>query len=317
MYVFKISAFWILFFLYPISAQENAPFAESNRNSNPSVLFIGNSFTYGACSAVQFYRTDFVTDLNRNGWGGVPSLFKAFTIQAGVNYEVYHEVIPGSNLDRHLREKAELLSKPWDKVVMHGFSTLDRKNPGNPSLLIRMAGELSQLLYKQNKSVEIYVEATWSRADQTYLNSGHWYGESIYQMAKDVRLGYDQAAVASPLIKGVIPVGESWNRAIQTGIADANPYDGVGFNQISLWAHDHYHGSTYGYYLAALIIFGELTGLDPRSLGKGERSAFELGVSQSQAAALQQVAFDELSSSNSTYKGTGFKALSLKRSGAP
>ena len=77
-YVLKISAFWILFFLYPVSAQENGPFAESNRNSNPSVLFIGNSFTYGACSAVQFYRTDFVTDLNRNGWGGVPALFKAY-----------------------------------------------------------------------------------------------------------------------------------------------------------------------------------------------------------------------------------------------
>ncbi|MEO7800209.1 MAG: PEP-CTERM sorting domain-containing protein, partial [Opitutaceae bacterium] len=63
----------------------------------------------------------------------------------------------------------------------------------------------------------------------------------------------------------------------------------------SLWTYDHYHGSTFGYYLEALMIFGDLTGLDPRSLGKNERAALELGLSSNQAVALQQVAFDELS----------------------
>ena len=32
-----------------------------------SVLFIGNSFTYGYGSASRFYRADTVTDLNLNG----------------------------------------------------------------------------------------------------------------------------------------------------------------------------------------------------------------------------------------------------------
>lgn len=93
---------------------------------------------------------------------------------------------------------------------------------------------------------------------------------------------------------GVIPVGESWLRAMQAGVADPNPYDGIEFGKVSLWTHDHYHGSTHGYYLEALMIFGDLTGLDPRSLGKGERAAFELGLSGDQAVALQQVAYDEL-----------------------
>jgi hypothetical protein len=44
-----------------------------------SILFIGNSFTYGAESPVQYYRADTVTDLNRQGKGGVPALFKSFT----------------------------------------------------------------------------------------------------------------------------------------------------------------------------------------------------------------------------------------------
>jgi hypothetical protein len=42
------------------------------------------------------------------------------------------------------------------------------------------------------------------------------------------------------------------------------------------------------------MIFGDLTGLDPRSLGKDERAANDLGFSAVQASALQQVAYDEL-----------------------
>lgn len=45
---------------------------------------------------------------------------------------------------------------------------------------------------------------------------------------------------------------------------------------------------------AALMIFGEVTGYDPRSLGEEERAAFELGVSKEQAQALQEVAYQEL-----------------------
>jgi hypothetical protein len=46
----------------------------------------------------------------------------------------------------------------------------------------------------------------------------------------------------------------------------------------------------------ALVIFGNLTGRDPRSLGDNECSAYELGLARPQAKALQQVAFDQLAS---------------------
>jgi hypothetical protein len=46
--------------------------------------------------------------------------------------------------------------------------------------------------------------------------------------------------------------------------------------------------------ILALVIFGSVTGHDPRSLGQNECSAFELGLSREQARALQQVAFDQL-----------------------
>jgi hypothetical protein len=46
-------------------------------------------------------------------------------------------------------------------------------------------------------------------------------------MAKDVRTGYDLAAKSSPVIKGVIPVGEAWVRAMDAGLADSNSLDGI------------------------------------------------------------------------------------------
>jgi len=94
----------------------------------------------------------------------------------------------------------------------------------------------------------------------------------------------------------VIPVGEAWTRAMQTGVADPNPYDGTEPGKLDLWASDHYHASAHGSYLGALVIFGSLTARDPRSLGDNECSAFELGFSRPQVRALQQVAFDQLAS---------------------
>lgn len=81
---------------------------------------------------------------------------------------------------------------------------------------------------------------------------------------------------------------------MQTGVADPNPYDGIEFGKINLWTNDSYHASTYGYYLEALVVFGSLTGRDPRVLGDGECSGYELGLSRPQVKALQQIAFDEL-----------------------
>src|SRR3546814_11654997 len=60
-----------------------------------TVLFIGNSFTFGANSAAIRYRADSVEDLNGDGIGGVPALFKAFTEQAGLDYRVSLETSPG------------------------------------------------------------------------------------------------------------------------------------------------------------------------------------------------------------------------------
>ncbi len=262
-----------------------------------TILFVGNSFTFGGHSPqVESYRPETVTDLNRESMGGVPALFKSFTRQAGMNYDVSLETASGTNLDFHLEHKAALIGGAWDHVVLQGYSTLDADAPGDAGKIIDYSARLAQLFHAANSQVDVRLVATWSRADQTYPASGHWYGKPIEAMALDVRAAYDRAAERSPHIRTVIPVGQAWNRAIVEGIAARNPYQGVGPHQIDLWADDHYHASVHGYYLEALVIFGSVTGHDPRSLGGGEEAAAQLGITPAQAIALQRIAFETLES---------------------
>src|SRR4051812_17350680 len=261
-----------------------------------SILFVGNSFTFAFGSPVRFYRPDTVTDLNNEGIGGVPAPFKSFTQQAGLDYDVALETRGGMGLDFHLEQKLGVIGRRgWDKVVMHGYSTLDADKPRDPAKLIATTRQMAEFLRTRNPAVELYTMATWSRADQTYPAKGAWAGQPIEAMGRDVRAAYDKAAGPAG-IKAVIPVGDAFNRAIQAGVADPNPYDGIEAGKLNLWTYDNYHASTHGYYLEALVIFGSVTGRDPRSLGDNECSAYELGLSRSEVKALQQVAFDQLGS---------------------
>jgi hypothetical protein len=177
---------------------------------------------------------------------------------------------------------------------MHGQSMLDLDRPGDPTKFLATAQQMAEFLHGLNPAVQIYLTATWSRADETYPEDGAWYGKPIEAMAEDVRASYDVAASRAPGVKSVNPVGEAWTRAMQTGVADPNPYDGIDAGKLDLWTFDHYHASTAGYYLEALVVFGNVTGRDPRSLGAGECSGYEMGLSTAQVGALQRVAHDQL-----------------------
>lgn len=270
-------------------------FSATVASAAETVLFVGNSFTYGAYSPVWKYRADTVTDLNQTGVGGVPALFKLFATQAGLDYAVSLETVGGRGMDFHVKEKAPLLDKAWDHVVMHGYSTLDQAKPGDPALLVQSAGQMARMFRARNPKADILLTSTWARADQVYRpDAGPWSGKTVAVMNADIRKAYDLAAAGSPEIRGVVAVGDAWQRAFAAGVADANPYDGVAPNQVNLWTWDNYHASAYGYYLEALMVFGRITGKDPLSLGERETAASELGISPAQAKALQQIAHDEL-----------------------
>ena len=259
-----------------------------------SILFVGNSYTYGAYSPVWHYRSGEVTDLNGDGVGGVPALFKLFTREAGLDYAVSLETVGGKDLRFHLEHKKALIDRAWDHVVLQSFSTLSAAHPGDAADLVTSAAELAALFHDHNPKVDVRLDATWSRPDLTYRTPSPWFGKPITAMAEDVQAGYLRAKAASPFIAGVVPVGAAFNGAVASGLAAANPYEGIAYGKIDLWAFDNYHASAFGYYLEALMVFGAITGCDPTSLGARELAAAELGFSPAQTTALQQIARDAL-----------------------
>ena len=291
--LFKALPLAIALAAVPAVAQD-APTPDAKAEAPRSILFIGNSFTQGAHSAAVRYGAASVTDLNGNGIGGVPALFHRFAEESGEAWTVSHELRGGRTLAQHLVDRPDVFAKPWDVVVMQEFSVLDPKNPGNPAATLKSAPAIAGAVTRANPDVRVYMTATWSRADLTYKPDGHWYGQPIDRMARDLRVALDSVDAASDDIDGVIPVGEAWNRAMGEGVADPNPYDGVGFGKLDLWTYDQYHASAAGYYLEALVVFGRVTGIDPRTLGDKETAAYDIGLSPHSAAALQRVAAEQL-----------------------
>jgi hypothetical protein len=141
--------------------------------------------------------------------------------------------------------------------------------------------------------------ATWSRADQIYRPGGHWYHQPISRMADDLLAASRQALTSGSGLHTVVPVGTAWSRAIREGLADPNPYDGIAFGQVSLWSWDQYHASAEGYYLDALVVFGTVTGLDPRSVVARDRAADDLGLDPHVAARLREIAAAEIAAQQS------------------
>ena len=124
---------------------------------------------------------------------------------------------------------------------------------------------------------------------------------SLAAMTAELRDAYALAASLAGAdgtggIKAIAPVGESFLRAVQSGVATADMYaPGAGSDGLmDLWFDDGTHASTHGSYLSALTLFGTVTGLDPALLGAGEIAAQDLGISVADALALQRVASDQL-----------------------
>ncbi len=257
-----------------------------------TILFVGNSFTFGAMSDALTYRKDSVEDLNGDGMGGVPALFKRFADEAGLRYSVSLETAAGQTLAWHLANKRGVIDRSWDAVVLQQYSTLSPEKPGDAADTIPPARALARLFRHRNPRSDISLVATWTRPDLTYPPGKPWSGQPVQRMALDLRRADDRVQVAVPSIRRIVPVGEAFNCAIAKKIADPNPYDGLSSGQIDLWASDHYHASNEGYYLEALTIFTAVTHADPRKFGETEEAAHDLKIRPWIAVRLQAIAFE-------------------------
>jgi len=265
----------------------------------PRVLMVGNSFTFGYGSAVRYYRHERVTDLNQEGIGGVPALVDQFLAESATPMSVFLETHPGVGLEWHWREKKGLLTAaPYDYVFLQTYSTLDARAPGDPTLLVDYTQRWGSAFKAVSPRVKLFLVSTWSRPDLTFPADQHWSGHPISDMAIDIRRGVDRAAKASPEVAGVVPVGEAFNLAMELNLAVANPYQPLPPGLMDLWTYDHYHASTFGYYLEALMIYATITHRPATDLGPHECVAHELGLSPQQASDLQRVATQTMRSAS-------------------
>lgn len=114
-----------------------ALFLQQAASADPiSVLFVGNSYTFGRVDPVMSYNAANVRDLtdipNTGGnvfephpWGGVAGIFKQFTVQAGLNYDVALSTRNAASLRGHYLNtngvvdlRGNISSQTWDKVVL-------------------------------------------------------------------------------------------------------------------------------------------------------------------------------------------------------
>jgi len=124
--------------------------------------------------------------------------------------------------------------------------------------------------------------------------------DNLRDMTNDMRDAFKSLATSNSKIKGIAPVGEAFQRTVDNGLAKGTgfynaqgTYD-VGGNPVDLWWIDRTHPSVYGSYLAALVLFGTITGVNPTTLGATDAVAAELGISPTNAASLQRMAADTI-----------------------
>ena len=304
------------------------------RAQEVKILFVGNSFTHGKFKPILHYNAGGVTDENGSvapgsvtttaparaeftfgepgPYGGIPGIFKKFTVAAGLTYTVSLETISGQSLTVHYANALPVIAQAkWNVVVLQELSSrpVAPEHGGDRAAFNTAVQNITQAVRATNPApdpgdpsnppdlrAKIYLYQTWARADQTYPPTSLYYPNPIETMGNELIAGYDMALAAANAgsdpgaVAGIIPAGKAWLNAIQQGAAVRNPYTDTG---LTLWGVDYYHPSRYGAYLNALVIFGRVTGVRPNRPDLSvsfDAVAAEIGISATDAASLRQVA---------------------------
>ena len=282
--------------------------AAAAQTSPQTILFVGNSFVHGAFDPVLSYRAG-VTDENaglpaddpraeKQGgkpagpFGGVAAIFKRFTQEAGLAYDVHVELVSGMPLEYHYDHALPIIAQPkWDIVVLQELSTgpVLTTKLGSPANFARYTSLLESAVHHANPAANVLLYETFPRADLTFPDGAPFAGKPITFMGNALHDAYYHEFATEGHLAGVAPGGDAWLRAIAEGIAEPNPYAPEA-GKVDLWNVDNYHPSTWAAYLAACVLFEKITGRDARTLGSNERAAADLGITPAQAQTAQRVA---------------------------
>jgi hypothetical protein len=202
------------------------------------ILFIGNSFTYGAS----------VPDLPKDG--GVPALFQAIARAKGQNVTVTAVTAGGQDWTYHLaqpRTASALQSKVWTWVVLQDFSTRPTRI-GNIPQFMQDGATFSDRIAQNSPNAGILLYETWARPPGSFYQHPPGNGLSgSAQMMSDLHDAYGnlQRALAA----------QDHGRPVRVAlVGTAFAMCGTEYPAIPLDATDHHHSTLEGYYLAALVM---------------------------------------------------------------
>ncbi|KFE62695.1 hypothetical protein DB31_3809 [Hyalangium minutum] len=260
-----------------------------------SILFVGNSFTHGNEEPVYSYNKAAITDANGSAMGGVPGIFKQLTVQAGFTFNVTIEAVSSETLSGHYATKASIIGRVWDNVVLQEQSTrpLPTERGGNPTAFFTGTKDLRNLALASNPSARMFLYETWA-SPASVTAQGYTAGTAGLQaMQSDLRSAYFKARYDLGFTN-VARAGDGYLRAIDQGLADPDPSNGITPGTFNLWsASDSRHASKYGSYLSAAVLFAKITGADPRTLTSGTgTAAAALGISSTDASNLHRIAYE-------------------------
>ncbi len=285
--------------------------ARADASPYTRILFIGNSLTNGRYPPVLAYNAAHVKDEDYDlppgnprretvadepgPYGGIPGIFKQFTDERQLRYEVHLELIDGKTLEYQSVYGMRIIARPWNQVVVQddADTPLPPERGGRLENFLEFATAIEEKIHSVNPDAAVFLYETWARADRTYRKNAPYYGDSIDVMARDLHKAYYEEFVTDRHFQDVAPAGDAWLLAISRGYAQSNPYDPEP-GRFDLWSSDGAYPSVYGAYLNACVIFETVTGENAEALGAHEIAARDLGIAPAEASELQEVAHDQI-----------------------
>ena len=243
------------------------------------VLFIGNSFTYGAMAP----------EVQANG--GVPKLFEAIALAKGKQVATSAVTAGGKGWSYHLAQPGTdkaLHAKAWTWVVLQDFST-EPTRLGSVNNFMHAGETFSDRIAQASPQTGIILYETWPRPAGAFYQAGP--GKVFSgpdQMMDDLHQAFarlrDDLAVKdkSREVRDAL-VGSAFAR-----VEAEDP-------EINLNASDAHHATADGYYLAALVIYETIY----HDSAKGAPATFfdgKLSIPTDEATKLQAIA-DEVAGS--------------------
>jgi hypothetical protein len=212
----------------------DAPALPVVRDSGPGlrVLLIGNSYTMHHTLHVMLQRL-------------------AAGVVGGPQLVVEAEAHGGYSLRNHLRTGqalARIRSGHYTHVVLqgHSMSVLD-----HPDELSADAERFKRAIDEASARTVFYE--TWARSPEARMYLSNKIVHSFEEMTERVDAAY--LGLSQRLGAGLAPVGRAFQRAL------------VQEPKLALWGSDGSHPTVAGSYMAACVLYGALTGADPRATG--------------------------------------------------